>query len=239
MKIDVLTLFPGICDGALAESMIGRARRRGLVDLNFHDIRDWAENKHRRVDDAPFGGGAGMVMTPGPAVRAVEAVAKPGARVVFLTPQGAPFDQAAARRLASDEHLVLLCGHYEGIDHRVVDLCVDEELSIGDYVLTNGALAAAVVIDAVTRLLPGVLGDERSAIDESFAEGLLEAPHYTRPAEFRDLRVPEVLLGGHHGEIEKWRRQQAIERTRTMRPDLYQKWLAEQPANSSAPPDNP
>ncbi len=239
MKIDVLTLFPGICDGALAESMIGRARRRGLVDLNFHDIRDWAENKHRRVDDAPFGGGAGMVMTPGPAVRAVEAVAKPGARVVFLTPQGAPFDQAAARRLASDEHLVLLCGHYEGIDHRVVDLCVDEELSIGDYVLTNGALAAAVVIDAVTRLLPGVLGDERSAIDESFAEGLLEAPHYTRPAEFRDLRVPEVLLGGHHGEIERWRRQQSIERTRTMRPDLYQKWLAEQPANSSAPPDNP
>lgn len=239
MKIDVLTLFPGICDGALAESMIGRARRRGLVDLNFHDIRDWAENKHRRVDDAPFGGGAGMVMTPGPAVRAVEAVAKPGAHVVFLTPQGAPFDQAAARRLANDEHLVLLCGHYEGIDHRVVDLCVDEELSIGDYVLTNGALAAAVVIDAVTRLLPGVLGDERSAIDESFADGLLEAPHYTRPAEFRDLRVPEVLLGGHHGEIEKWRHQQAIERTRAMRPDLYQKWLADQAANTSASPDNP
>jgi len=220
MRIDILTLFPAICDGALGESILGRARRNGLIDLRLHDIRDWSEDKHRKVDDAPFGGGAGMVMAPGPVCRAVEAVAPPGGRVVFLTPQGAPFTQAAARRLAAVPHLVLVCGHYEGIDQRAIDLCAHEEISIGDYVLTNGALAAAVVVDAVARLLPGVLGDDQSAVHESFSDGLLEAPHYTRPSEFRGLPVPEVLLSGNHAAITAWRHEQSLARTRERRPDL-------------------
>ena len=223
MEIDILTLFPGICAGPLGESILKRAQERGLLGIHVHDIRDWCTDKHRQADDYPFGGGAGMVMKPQPVFAAVEAVRRPGSRVVFLTPQGRRFEQADARRLAGESHLVLLCGHYEGIDHRVVEALVDEELSIGDYILTNGAIAAAVVVDAVARLIPGVLGDECSAVHESFADGLLEAPQYTRPAEFRGMAVPDVLLGGNHAAIAAWRQARAEERTRANRPDLWER----------------
>ena len=223
MEIDILTLFPGICAGPLGQSILKRAQERGLVGIRIHDIREWCTDKHRQADDYPFGGGAGMVMKPQPVFAAIEAVRRPGSRVVFLTPQGRRFEQADARRLAGESHLVLLCGHYEGVDHRVVEALVDEELSIGDYILTNGAIAAAVVVDAVARLIPGVLGDEGSAVQESFADGLLEAPHYTRPAEFRGLAVPDVLLGGNHAAIAAWRQARAEERTRANRPDLWER----------------
>ena len=222
MEIEILTLFPGICAGPLGESILKRAQERGLVTVRLHDIRDWCLDKHRRADDYPFGGGAGLVMKPEPVFAAIEAVRRPESRVVFLTPQGRRFDQGEAHRLSGHSHLVLLCGHYEGMDHRVVEALVDEELSIGDYILTNGALAAAVVVDAVARLVPGVLGDECSAVHESFADGLLEAPQYTRPAEFQGMKVPDILLGGNHGAIEAWRRQQAEARTRANRPDLWE-----------------
>jgi len=223
MEIDILTLFPGICAGPLGESILKRAQERGLLGIRVHDIRDWCTDKHRQADDYPFGGGAGMVMKPEPAFAAIEAVRRPGSRVVFLTPQGRRFEQADARRLADESHLVLLCGHYEGVDHRVVEAMVDEELSIGDYILTNGAIAAVVVVDAVARLIPGVLGDECSAVHESFADGLLEAPQYTRPAEFRGMAVPDVLLGGNHAAIAAWRQARAEERTRANRPDLWER----------------
>jgi tRNA (guanine37-N1)-methyltransferase len=225
MRFDILTLFPAICEGALGESILRRARDRGLVGVHTHDLRAWCLGKHRQADDAPFGGGAGMVLKPEPLFAAIGELRAPGCRVLLMSPQGRRFDQAAARRLAGESHLLLVCGHYEGVDQRVVDALVDEELSIGDYVLTNGALAAAVVVDAVARLLPGVLGDETSAIHESFADGLLEAPQYTRPAEFAGRSVPPVLLGGNHAEIARWRRGQAAERTRRNRPDLWQTWL--------------
>lgn len=224
MEIDILTLFPGICAGPLGESILKRAQQRGLVGIRIHDIRHWCTDKHRQADDYPFGGGAGMVMKPQPVFAAIEAVRRPGSRVVFLTPQGRRFEQADARRLAGESHLVLLCGHYEGVDHRVVEALVDEELSIGDYILTNGAIAAAVVVDAVARLIPGVLGDECSAVRESFADGLLEAPQYTRPAEFRGMAVPDVLLGGNHAAIAAWRQARAEQRTRANRPDLWQRY---------------
>jgi tRNA (guanine37-N1)-methyltransferase len=221
-------LFPGICEGPLGESILKRARANGLIDVAVHDIREYCTDKNRHADDYPFGGGAGMVMKPEPVFAAVEAVRKPGSRVVFLTPQGKRFEQADARRLAGESHLILLCGHYEGMDHRVIDSLVDEELSIGDYVLTNGAIAAVVVLDAVARLLPGVLGDESSAVHESFSDGLLEAPQYTRPAEFRGMKVPDILLGGNHAAIANWRHEQAEERTRRNRPELYEAWLRRQ-----------
>ena len=224
MRIDILTLFPEMFEGVLSASMLGRAQANGLLDIRVHNIRDYTDNKHRKADDYPFGGGAGMVMKPQPVFAAIEAVRRPGSRVVFLTPQGRRFEQADARRLAGESHLVLLCGHYEGVDHRVVEALVDEELSIGDYILTNGAIAAAVVVDAVVRLIPGVLGDEGSAVQESFADGLLEAPHYTRPAEFRGLAVPDVLLGGNDAAIAAWRQARAEERTRANRPDLWQRY---------------
>ncbi len=216
MRIDILTLFPEICEGPLGASIIGRARSAGLVDIRVSNIRDWAKDKHRMTDDMPYGGGAGMVMKPEPVFAAVEELRTPSSKVLLLSPRGRMFTQAVARELATLDHLVLVCGHYEGVDERVVEHLVDGELSIGCYVLTNGALAAAVVADAVVRLLPGVLGNESSARDESFSHGHnLEYPQYTRPAEFRGWRVPDVLLSGNHAAIESWRREQSAKRTRS------------------------
>lgn len=221
MRIDIVTLFPEMALGPLSDSIIQRARDRGLVEVVGHQLRDWSEDKHRRVDDTLCGGGQGMLIRPEPVFAAVEALRQPGTRVILMTPQGVPFRQEKARALAGEEHLLILCGHYEGIDHRVVEALVDEEISIGDYVLTNGAIAAAVVCDAVIRLIPGALGDERSSEEESFSDpGLLEAPAYTRPVEFRGMNVPDVLLSGHHGRILQWKREAALERTRMNRPDL-------------------
>jgi len=229
MRIDVLTLFPEICRAPLSQSMMKRAQECGALDLHIHNIRDWATDKHRSVDDAPFGGGPGMVMRPEPVFAAVEEVTEKASnaelgqpKVILMSPAGRLFDQKLARELSSEQHLAIICGHYEGIDHRVVEHLVDEEVSIGDYVLTNGAIAAVIVIDAVVRLLPGVLGDEQSAYDDSFsrAGAGLEAPQYTRPAEFRGWKVPDVLLSGNHGAISQWRLDQARLRTAQNRPDL-------------------
>jgi tRNA (guanine37-N1)-methyltransferase len=220
MQIDILTLFPEICRAPLGESMMKRAQESGVLQLRVHNIRDWATDKHRIVDDAPFGGGQGMVMKPEPIFAAVESLRREGSKVLLMTPQGRRFSQAAAAEFAREEHLVIICGHYEGIDHRVTEQLVHAEISIGDYVLTNGAIAAVVVVDAVVRLLPGVLGHEQSAADDTFSRGLLEAPQYTRPAEFRGSRIPEVLLSGNHAAIAAWRKEQALQRTRENRPDL-------------------
>ena len=223
-RIDVITLFPGICQAPLSESILGRARRDGLLDLHVHDLREFGLGRHRQVDDEPYGGGPGMVLRPEPVFAALDHVRglcpDSNPEVLFMTPQGRRFDQAMARELAPRPHLILICAAYEGLDHRVVEVLVDREISIGDYVLTNGALAAAVLIDAVVRLRPGVLGDDLSAVEESFSDGLLEAPHYTRPPEFHGHAVPPVLLSGDHGRIAAWRREQALERTRQNRPDL-------------------
>ena len=219
MKIDVLTLFPAMFAGPLDESIIKRARKKGLLDLNVHDLRDWTHDRHRTVDDRPFGGGPGMLMKPEPIFEAVETLRLQGTRIILLSPAGRKFEQQIARDLAGQNHLLLVTGHYEGFDERARKLA-DDELSIGDYVLTNGALPAMVVVDAVTRLLPGVLGDDESSRDESFSHGLLEYPQYTRPAEFRGMRVPDVLISGNHADIEKWRREQAKLRTKQQRPDL-------------------
>jgi len=220
MKIDVLTLFPAMFAGPLDESIIKRARADGLLDLAIHSLRDYTHDRHRTVDDKPFGGGPGMLLKPEPIFEAVEQIARDHTRVLLLTPAGRPFSQAVARELAGQPHLLLICGSYEGFDERVREALADDELSIGDYVLTNGALPAMVVIDAVTRLLPGVLGDDESSHDESFSHGLLEYPQYTRPADFRGMKVPEVLLSGNHAEIEKWRLEQAKKRTTERRPGL-------------------
>ena len=220
MKIDVLTLFPAMFAGPLDESIVKRAREAGLLDLKIHNLRDWAHDRHKSVDDRPFGGGPGMLLKPEPLFAAVESVKREKTRVILLSPSGRKFDQSVARELARSDDLLLVCGHYEGFDARVREALADDELSIGDYVLTNGALPAMVVIDAVTRLLPGVLGDDESSHDESFSRGLLEYPQYTRPAEFRGMKVPEVLLSGNHAEIEKWRREEAKLRTKKQRPDL-------------------
>lgn len=220
MRTDIVTIFPEMCAGPLGLSMMGRAREKGLLDLRVHDLREWATDRHRRVDDEPYGGGQGMVMKCEPWFAAVEALRGEGTRTVLMTPQGRRFCQAEAEAFAECGHLVVLCGHYEGIDHRVVEALVDDEISIGDYVLTNGAIAANVFTDAVVRLIPGVLGDERSAEEESFSDGLLEAPCYTRPAEFRGMKVPAVLLEGNHAKIAAWKRERARERTAAVRPDL-------------------
>ena len=206
--------------GPLDESIIMRARKAGLLDLKIHQLRDWTHDRHKTVDDRPFGGGPGMLMKPEPLFEAVESLRRETTRVVLLSPSGRKFNQAIARELAEQKDLLLVTGHYEGFDERVRETLAHDELSIGDYVLTNGALPAMVVIDAVTRLLPGVLGDDDSSRDESFSHGLLEYPQYTRPAEFRGLKVPEVLMSGNHAEIEKWRREQARQRTQKQRPDL-------------------
>ena len=220
MKIDVLTLFPAMFVGPLDESIIMRARKAGLLDLKIHQLRDWTQDRHKTVDDRPFGGGPGMLMKPEPLFAAVENLRREGTKVILLTPSGRKFSQAIARELAGQKDLLFVTGHYEGFDERVRENLADDELSIGDYVLTNGALPAMVIIDAVARLLPGVLGDDESSRDESFSQGLLEYPQYTRPAEFRGMKVPDVLMSGNHAEIEKWRCEQARLRTNAVRPDL-------------------
>lgn len=228
LRIDVLTIFPGLFGPFAGESMVGVACREGKADLRVHDLRDWTHDRHRTVDDAPYGGGPGMVMKPEPLVDAIEALAGekgPGrrARVILLSPQGARLDQERVEQLARDEHLVLVCGRYEGVDQRVIDLAVDEEISIGDYVLCGGEVAAMAVIEATTRLLPGVLGNPESTEWESFRNGLLEGPQYTRPATFRGREVPEVLRSGDHARIAAWREAAAAERTRKRRPDLLER----------------
>ena len=222
MRLDVLTIFPPLVAGAMEHSIIGRARDRGLVEIQVHDLRDYASDRHRTVDDYPYGGGAGMVMKPEPWFRAVESlrtIGNPG-RAILLTPQGQRLDQRLVWRLAAEDRLIILCGRYEGVDERVRAHLVDEEVSIGDYVLSGGEPAAVVLIDAVVRLQPGVLGSSQSTVEESFSDGLLEYPQYTRPAEFRGWRVPDVLLSGDHGAVERWRREQQLERTSQRRPDL-------------------
>jgi tRNA (guanine37-N1)-methyltransferase len=220
MKIDVITLFPGTFGGPLDESILQRARERNLVTIRLVDLRDFTHDKHRTVDDKPFGGGPGMLLKPEPLFEAVESLRGPESHVVLLTPQGQPLKQPLVRELAAKQHLILICGHYEGVDERVREHLVDAEISIGDYVLTNGNLPAMVLIDTVVRLLPGALGDDQSSHDESFSRDLLEYPHYTRPAEFRGWKVPETLVSGNHAAIAKWREEQRKQRTRNRRPDL-------------------
>ncbi len=232
MRIDILTLFPCICSGALGESMLRRAQDKGLAQIGVHNLRDWAHGGHRVTDDAPYGGGQGMVMKAPPIFEAVEElrarfsneskIKNQKSKIILMSPAGRRLDHALAVELAQHEHLILVSGHYEGVDERVVEHLVDEEISIGDYVLTNGALAALVVTDAVVRLIPGVLGDAGSAADDSFAHGLLEHPHYTRPVEYRGWGVPEVLLSGNHAAIAQWRAERAREKTRRVRPDLLE-----------------
>ena len=212
-------MFPGMFAGVMDESILRRAQEKRRLELTIRNLRDWTHDRHRTVDDEPYGGGPGMVLKPEPIFEAIEELAGETTQVVMLSPQGQPFRQSKARELAGHEHLLMLCGAYEGFDERVRSL-VNHELSIGDYVLTNGALPAMVVIDAVTRLLPGVLGDDSSSVEESFSENLLEYPQYTRPADFRGMKVPEVLLSGDHGAVEEWRQEQAVERTAQRRPDL-------------------
>jgi tRNA (guanine37-N1)-methyltransferase len=220
MRIDIITIFPGMLEGFLRESMMKRAAQKGALDLRLVNLRDFAHDRHQTTDDRPFGGGPGMVMKPEPLFEALEAVRTPGCRVILMSPAGQPFRQAVAQELSAVPHLVFVCGHYEGVDQRVIDELVDDEISIGDYVLTNGALPAAVVVDAVVRLLPGVLGGEGAAEQESFADGLLEYPQYTRPAVFRGLAVPDILQSGDHAAIARWRADQARARTKERRPDL-------------------
>lgn len=230
MRIDVLTLFPGMFTGPLDESIILRARESGLLDLQIHNLRDFTRDRHRTVDDRPFGGGPGMLLKPEPLFEAIEKLAGPDTTVILMTPGGRAFNQGVARELSRKTNLLLVCGSYEGFDERVRQCLADDELSIGDFVLTNGALPAMVIIDAVTRLIPGALGDDQSSQDESFSQGLLEYPQYTRPARFRGLAVPDVLLSGHHARIEAWRETQARARTRTLRPDLN---LPQQPGGKA------
>ncbi|HWQ05774.1 MAG TPA: tRNA (guanosine(37)-N1)-methyltransferase TrmD [Feifaniaceae bacterium] len=220
MRIDILTIFPEMFEGVLGSSMLGRARQNGLVDIRVHNIRDYTDNKHKKTDDYPFGGGAGMVMMVQPIFDCVDAVlGGEKARRILLSPRGRTLTQKIAKELAGEERLLLLCGHYEGVDERVMTI-MDEELSIGDYVLTGGELPAMVLTDCLSRFIPGVLGSEESAADESFSDGLLEYPQYTRPAEFRGMQVPEILLNGHHANIQAWRLEQARLKTALNRPDL-------------------
>ena len=238
MRIDIITLFPEICRAPLNESIMRRAQEKQVVELHIHNLRDWTTDKHHVVDDAPFGGGQGMVMKPEPIFAAVEALKKTPngqrpktnaehsaidnrqSKILLMSPAGRRFDQQMAQQLSQESHLIIVSGHYEGVDHRVIEHLIDLEISIGDFVLTNGGIAAVVLVDSIVRLLPGTLGHEQSAADDSFSDRLLEAPQYTRPADFRGWKVPEVLLSGNHGEIAKWRKEQAIERTRENRPDL-------------------
>lgn len=222
MKIDILTLFPEMFDAVLKSSILGKAIEKGILRVGVINIRDFSKDRHRRVDDYPYGGGAGMVMMPQPLYDAIKSVKdkSPDARVVLTSPRGKPFDQEKARLLSKEPHLVIVCGHYEGIDQRIIDTMVDEEISIGDYILTGGELPAMVIVDAVARLLPGAIGSPRSLEQESFTNGLLEYPQYTRPADFLGMKVPEVLLSGNHKRIEEWRRRKAVEITRRIRPDL-------------------
>ena len=222
MRIDVVTIFPPLLAGAFEHSIIKRARDSGIVDVQIHDLREHTDDRHRTVDDYPYGGGAGMVMKPEPWFRAVESLRDQGdpGRTILLTPQGKRLNQRLTQRLASEDRLIILCGRYEGVDERVREHLADEEVSIGDYVLSGGEPAAVVLVDAVVRLQPGALGSSESTVEESFADGLLEYPQYTRPPEFRGWRVPDILLSGDHGAVDRWRREQQIERTRQRRPDL-------------------
>jgi tRNA (guanine37-N1)-methyltransferase len=224
MRIDIVTLFPEICRAPLSESIMKRAQENRIVELYIHNLRDWTTDKHHVVDDAPFGGGQGMVMKPEPIFAAVEGlksqITTGKSKILLMSPAGRRLDQQMAQQLSREPHLIIISGHYEGVDHRVVEHLIDLEISIGDYVLTNGGIAAIVLIDSIVRLLPGALGHEQSADDDSFSDGFLEAPQYTRPADFRGWKVPEVLLSGNHSEIAKWRKEQAVKRTRENRPDL-------------------
>jgi len=220
IEIQVLTPIPSIAEGVLRESILGRAQESGLAKLEAVDLRRWTHDRHRTVDDAPYGGGPGMVMKIEPISAALAELRRPETKVVFLTPQGRPLRQSIVREYAEEKHLILLCGHYEGVDQRVADHLVDDEISIGDYILTNGVLGALVLTDAIVRLIPGVLGDDQSAVTESFETGLLDHPHYTRPEEFNGWKVPPILLSGNHAAIAAWREEQALEATRKRRPDL-------------------
>jgi tRNA (guanine37-N1)-methyltransferase len=238
MRIDIVTLFPEICRTPLSESIMKRAQENRIVELHIHNLRDWTTDKHHVVDDAPFGGGQGMVMKPEAIFAAVEALRRTPnmerptskaeqsalgnrkSKILLMSPAGRRFDQQMAQQLSQESHLIIISGHYEGVDHRVIEHLIDLEISIGDYVLTNGGIAAVVLVDSIVRLLPGTLGHEQSAADDSFSNGLLETPQYTRPADFRGWKVPEVLLSGNHAEIAKWRKEQAIKRTAENRPDL-------------------
>ncbi|MGE7273749.1 tRNA (guanosine(37)-N1)-methyltransferase TrmD [Brevibacillus panacihumi] len=224
MRIDILTLFPEMFPGVLSSSILGKAQEKGIVQFEVTNFRDYSESKHGTVDDTPYGGGGGMVLKPEPLFRAVEAVttdSKP--RVILLCPQGVPYNQKLAEELAKEEHLILICGHYEGYDERIRENLVTDEISIGDYVLTGGELGAMVIADSVVRLQPGALGNQTSAVEDSFSTGLLEYPHYTRPAEFRGWKVPDILLSGHHANIDKWRLRESLRRTYERRPDLLDK----------------
>ena len=235
MRFDVLTLFPQMFEAVLGDSIIGRARENNILEMNFIDIRNFSTNKHMKVDDYPYGGGAGLVMQPEPVYRAykdLEKDMKKKPRVVYLTPQGTTFHQEMAKELAKEEELVFLCGHYEGIDERVLEEIVTDYVSIGDYVLTGGELPAMVMIDSISRLVPGVLHNDDSAGDESFENGLLEYPQYTRPPVFLDKEVPEVLLSGHHENIRKWRHEQSVKRTKERRPDLWKAYEKEMEENN-------
>lgn len=220
MEIDILSLFPEYFQGPFDVSIIGQARKKGLIDIRQVNIRDFADNKHHRVDDRPYGGGPGMLLMPEPVTKAIRSVKKQGTRVVYLSPQGALLTAKKSRELASCPHLVLLCGHYEGVDQRALESEVDEEISIGDYVLTNGCLPAIVLIDAVVRFIPGVLGHAEAANEDSFEQGLLDCPHYTKPEVFEEKAVPSVLLSGNHKNIAEWRKKMAYEKTARYRPDL-------------------
>lgn len=220
MRVDIITLFPAMFTGPFTESIIGRAQKHGHVEINLINLRDFTHDRHRTVDDRPYGGGAGMVLKPEPVFEAVESLRQATSRVILLSPQGRPFRQAMARELSTQTHLILVCGHYEGFDERIRIGLADAEISIGDYVLTNGSLAAMVVTDAIVRLLPGVLGCGESVDEESFSQNLLEYPQYTRPEDYRGMRVPDILLSGHHQAVADWRHEQALKRTRERRPDL-------------------
>ena len=220
LQIDIVTIFPRMLDSILGESILKRAQEAGLVQIRCVNLRDFATGAHLTTDDRPYGGGPGMVMKPEPVFKAVDALRRPESKVILMTPQGEPFKQATAMALSQEAHLIFLCGRYEGVDERIREALADLEISIGDYVLTNGVISAAIVVDAVVRLLPGALGGEGAADDESFTTGLLEYPHYTRPPVYRGMAIPEILTSGNHAEIAKWRREQAIARTRARRPDL-------------------
>jgi tRNA (guanine37-N1)-methyltransferase len=222
MRIDILSLFPGYFKGPFDESMIKQARNKGILDIRLIDIRDFADNRHRRVDDRPYGGGPGMVLMPQPVTGAIRSVKSDQSKVIYLSPQGKPLTAAKCKELANEEHLILLCGHYEGIDERVLESEIDEEISIGDYVLTNGCLPAIVLVDAVVRFVPDFIGHDQAAAEDSFQEGIFDWPHYTRPEVFEDKSVPSVLLSGDHKKIAEWRRKVAKEKTRRVRPDLFE-----------------
>lgn len=221
MRIDILSLFLNYFKGPFDESIIKQAKKKGLLDIHLIDIRAFANNRYRKVDDRPYGGGPGMILMPQPAIDAIRSVKKEGSRTIYMSPQGHPLTAAKCKELAQYEHLILLCGHYEGVDERILDE-VDEEISIGDYVLTNGCLGAIVLVDAMVRFLPGVLGHENSAFEDSFEQGILKYPHYTRPEVYENKEVPAILLSGDHKKIAQWRRKKALEKTKRVRPDLWQ-----------------